>query len=91
MRDYKPLTGGGRPETAENEDGSDQLIFYYNREKRLAKAPENVRSWYEKGQQIPKKKRFGLITCLFDTRPKAFLFISIVAFCLAVLLKTYFL
>ncbi|GHU40523.1 hypothetical protein FACS1894190_07510 [Spirochaetia bacterium] len=62
------------------------LVFYYSREERLAKASQRVRDF-----NAPiKKPRFGLFTSLVDTKPKAMTFISIVAMSLILYLVTTF-
>jgi hypothetical protein len=63
------------------------LHFYYNREERLAKASARVRALYE---DAPKKK-FSPFSSLTDSKPKAFMFVSIIVMCILVLLKTYLL
>jgi hypothetical protein len=54
------------------EKEGDDIAFYYSRDRRLAKAPESVRSLY---RDEPKKK--GFIRSLTATRPLAILFGSI--------------
>ncbi|AEF84141.1 hypothetical protein TREPR_2350 [Treponema primitia ZAS-2] len=54
--------------------GDDQeLVFYYNRERRLEKASAAVRALNEPGPPV----KGGLIRSLTSTKPHAFLFISI--------------
>jgi hypothetical protein len=60
----------------------EQLVFYYNREERLAKAPQVVRDLYKK-EEAP--RRFGLFRSLVSTRPRAMMFGSIVMICAAIL------
>ncbi|MCL2066671.1 MAG: hypothetical protein FWG99_04320 [Treponema sp.] len=61
------------------EDG--ELHFYYDREKRLAKAPRAVKDLYIE----PKRRRFGLLGSLVSTKSKAFLFITIVLLCVMII------
>jgi len=53
------------------------LTFYYNRERRLAKASKDVQDLYKE----KKPNRFGLITVLISDRPKKILFFSIIIIC----------
>ena len=71
----------------ETKAASNELVFYYSREKRLAKAPPEVRALYEKQPQ----RRFGMFRSLTDTKPKALLFTTIVVMCLMILFMTYLL
>ncbi|GMO33635.1 MAG: hypothetical protein Ta2F_09550 [Termitinemataceae bacterium] len=64
---------------------SNDLHFYYSREKRLAKAPQSVRDLYKP----LKPKRFGFFSSLVDTKPKAMMFIGIVILSITILLYTY--
>ncbi|MCL2210671.1 MAG: hypothetical protein FWB95_01980 [Treponema sp.] len=57
------------------------LTFYYNRERRLANAPESVRDMYKE----QKKTRFGLFSVLVADKPRTFLFAMIVLLCVAIL------
>jgi hypothetical protein len=61
----------------EKKSGEDGLVFYYSRERRLAKAPPKVQALYE---EAPKKK-FGFFRTLTATRPLAMLFASIIILC----------
>ncbi|MDR2602388.1 MAG: hypothetical protein LBC53_08075 [Spirochaetaceae bacterium] len=61
------------------------LVFYYSRARRLAKAPPQVRALYE--NQPP--KRFNIFRSLVDSKPKAFLFTAIIIMCLVILFMTY--
>jgi hypothetical protein len=64
----------------------DEIVFHYNRERRLEKAPQSVRDLYNK--QPPPKG--GLIRPLINTRPKLIMFASIVLMCAAILLVSIF-
>ena len=58
----------------------DELVFHYNRERRLEKAPQAVRDLY-----IEKpRRRFAIFRSLTDSRPKAILFLSIVVICIMI-------
>ena len=56
----------------------ERVVRHYNREERLAKAPQSVRDLYSTKPQ----RRFGIFRSLVDTKPKAMMFISIVVLCL---------
>ena len=62
----------------------DELSFYYSRERRLAKAPKQVRELY-----TGKPLRFSLLRPLIGSRPRAMLFFSILVLCAAILLLSY--
>lgn len=63
-------------------NNEENLVFYYNRERRLEKAPQSVKDIYTE----PKKSgRFGLFTSLVADRPRAFLFCSIVVLCAVII------
>jgi hypothetical protein len=64
----------------------EELVFYYSRAERLAKAPPSVQSLYAEG---PKKKT-GFFRSLTATRPLAMLFTSIVFLCAAILVLSIF-
>jgi len=53
------------------------LIFHYSRERRLAKAPENVQNLYNE----QKKTVFGLFGVLVADRPRRILFFMIIFLC----------
>ncbi|MCL2138951.1 MAG: hypothetical protein FWH41_05410 [Treponema sp.] len=55
----------------------DGIIYYYDRERRLSKASQSVRDLYK--EEPP--RRFNLLRPLMNSRPKAFMFISIVVIC----------
>jgi len=63
-----PDTAGSTPEG---------LVFHYNRERRLAKAPESVQDIYKE----EKKSRFGLFSALVADRPRRMLFFMVVLLC----------
>jgi hypothetical protein len=72
-------SSGGKPsrpnperELTEKRPGEDEMVFYYSREKRLAKAPQRVRDFYE--TSTPK---FNLLRPLIATKPLAMLFATV--------------
>jgi hypothetical protein len=82
-------TGGGgkrpnakyklsKPDNAEN--AKEELTFYYNREHRLAKAPEYVQDLYKK----KRPNRFGFFGVLVADRPRKILFFSIIIICVMI-------
>jgi hypothetical protein len=56
----------------------EELVFYYNREHRLAKAPQSVRDLYT----AQKKPRFNLLRPLVADKPRAILFFTILIICI---------
>jgi hypothetical protein len=86
MREIKRPHGAVESRPVNEKDARrEELVFYYSREERLAKAPPEVRALYE--NQPPRKT--GLLSSLTDTKPKALLFTSIVVMCLLILFMTY--
>jgi len=67
-----------KPDGAPSAD--EGLIFYYNREKRLANAPKEVQDLYKE----QKKNRFGFLGSLVADKPRRMLFIIIILLCLAI-------
>jgi len=61
----------------------ENLVFHYNREHRLAKAPQAVRDMYNKPQQ---PYRFNLLKPLISTKPLAMMFGSIIIACILILI-----
>ena len=57
------------------------LHFYYNRQRRLAKAPQAVQDLYKE----QKKTRFGLFGVLVADRPRRMLFVSIILLCVLII------
>jgi len=70
----------------ENMD-EDDIVYHYDRESRLEKAPKAVRELYNE-QPVP--KRTNLLRPLINTRPKSMMFASIVIMCLAILIMSIF-
>jgi len=70
------------PDKPDNYQG---LPFYYNRERRLEKAPENIRSLYDN-----KPIRSGLLYSLTGDRPRRFLFLMIILLFLTILMLSLF-
>jgi hypothetical protein len=60
----------------------DDVVFHYNREHRLAKAPQAVRDLYK---EQPPQKGFSLFRPLLSSKPKTLMFVSIVILCLVIL------
>jgi hypothetical protein len=58
----------------------ENLNFYYNRQRRLDKAPQSVRDLYEK----PRPK-FSLIRPLVGDKPRAVVFFTIIILCVLIL------
>lgn len=63
-------------------NNEENLVFYYNRERRLEKAPQSVKDMYAEPN---KKGRFGLFSSLVADRPRAFLFCTIVVLCAVII------
>jgi hypothetical protein len=57
-----------------NVNGKEELTFYYNRERRLEKAPQSVKDLYDENKR---KSRSGLIKVLVADKPRAFVFFTI--------------
>jgi len=70
------------PLSGQNVD-ENNLVFHYNRERRLAKAPQAVRDMYN-NQRLP--YRFNLLKPLVSTRPLAIMFGSIIIACILILI-----
>jgi hypothetical protein len=62
--------------------GEEGLTFYYNREKRLAKAPQSVKDLYKEN----KNNRFNLLRPLIADKPRATVFFTIILLCAAIFL-----
>ncbi|MCL2276357.1 MAG: hypothetical protein FWC21_00520 [Treponema sp.] len=60
----------------------ENITFYYNREKRLANAPKEVKDLYSD----QKKSRFGLLGSLVADRPRKILFFMILLLCILIFL-----
>jgi len=58
------------------------LVFYYNCDRRLEKAPQAVRDLYAEKKQ----SRFSLIGPLIADKPRAFIFSSIIILCVFIIL-----
>jgi len=58
----------------ENVNVDGELTFYYNRERRLEKAPQAVRDLYDENKKI---NRSGLIKVLVADKPRAMVFFTI--------------
>ncbi|MCR4741328.1 MAG: hypothetical protein K5866_00440 [Treponema sp.] len=65
-------------------DGEQPLHFYYNREERIARAPENVKAYY-RGEMKPVRG----FKVLF-TKQNKYIFLSLIFFCASVLIYNGF-
>jgi hypothetical protein len=63
-----------------------EIVYHYNRERRLEKAPQSVRDLYKEHP----RRRFGFLHTLIDSKPKAMLFGTIVVICLMMFLLSTF-
>jgi hypothetical protein len=70
----------------EKKPGGEELVFYYSREERLARAPKQVQDLY---REAPKKSP-GFFRSLTATRPLAMIFISIMIFCAFIMAVSIF-
>ena len=59
----------------------EDLVFYYNREHRLAKAPQSVKDLYT----AQKPPRFNLLRPLVADKPRAILFFTILIICIFII------
>jgi len=57
---------------------NEELVFHYNRERRLEKAPQSVKDLYAVKK---KQSRFNLLRPLIADKPRAMLFITILVLC----------
>ena len=67
----------------------EELVFYYNREHRLAKAPKHVRELYEE----KKPNRFGwlgFVGILVADTPRKIMFFTIILMCVLIWLFSFF-
>jgi hypothetical protein len=64
----------------------EEVVFYYSRAARLAKASKPVQALYEE----PPKKKFRFFHTLTATRPLAMLFSSIMILCAAIVMISFF-
>ena len=67
----------------------EELVFYYNRERRLAKAPKHVRELYEE----KKPNRFGwlgFLGILVADTPRKIMFFTIILMCVLIWLFSFF-
>jgi len=56
----------------------ENLVFYYNRERRLEKAPQAVKDLYDEKKKIT---RFNLLRPLIADKPRATIFFTIIMIC----------
>ena len=70
-----------------NQVDEENLTFYYNRERRLAKAPQSVKDLYKEDK---KHSRFNLLRPLVADKPRAMLFFSIIIISAVICMVTLF-
>jgi len=63
-----------------------EIVNYYNRERRLEKAPQAVRDMYVEQP----RRRLGLFYSLLGTKPNAMLFGTIILLCVLMLMLSFF-
>jgi hypothetical protein len=63
-----------------------EVVYHYNRERRLEKSTQAVRDLYTE----PPRRRFGFLHALTGSRPNAMLFGTIVFLCALMLIFSYF-
>ena len=61
-------------------DENEELHFYYDRERRLEKAPQSVKELYKKKDNT----RFSLLRPLVADKPRKMLFFSIIVLCIMI-------
>jgi len=62
---------------------NEELVFYYNRERRLEKAPQIVKDLY--ANPVKKQNRLNLLRPLIADKPRAMLFVTILVLCAVIL------
>jgi len=65
---------------------SEEIVYHYNRERRLEKSTQAVRDLYTE----PPRRRFGFLLALTGTKPNAMLFGTIIFLCALMLIFSYF-
>jgi hypothetical protein len=68
-----------------NKAAEENLVFYYNRERRLEKAPQAVKDLYNKDKN---NRRFSLLGPLIADKPRATVFFTIILICVAIVIVT---
>jgi hypothetical protein len=68
-----------------NKAAEENLVFYYNRERRLEKAPQAVKDLYNKDKT---NRRFSLLGPLVADKPRATVFFTIILVCVAIVIVT---
>jgi len=68
-----------------NKAAEENLVFYYNRERRLEKAPQAVKDLYNKDKT---NRRFSLLGPLIADKPRATVFFTIILMCVAIVIVT---
>jgi hypothetical protein len=82
----KPRRPNAKYNLSKQTTSGEELKFYYNRERRLKKAPQAVRDLYAE----TKPRRFSLLRPLIGSKPRAMLFFSILILCAAILALSIF-
>jgi hypothetical protein len=68
-----------------NKAAEENLVFYYNRERRLEKSPQAVKDLYNKKNT---GSRFNLLGPLIADKPRATVFFTIILVCVAIVIVT---
>jgi len=68
-----------------NKAAEENLVFYYNRERRLEKAPQAVKDLYNKDKP---EGRFNLLRPLIADKPRATVFFTIILVCVMTVIVT---
>jgi len=68
-----------------NKAAEENLVFYYNRERRLEKAPQAVKDLYNKDKP---EGRFNLLRPLVADKPRAMVFFTIILVCVMIVIVT---
>jgi hypothetical protein len=68
-----------------NKAAEENIVFYYNRERRLEKAPQAVKDLYNKDKT---NRRFSLLGPLVADKPRATVFFTIILVCVAIVIVT---
>jgi hypothetical protein len=63
-----------------------EIVYHYNRERRLEKAPQSVRDLYK----VKPRRRPGFLNSFIDTKPKTMLFGTIIVICLMIFVLSKF-
>jgi hypothetical protein len=69
-----------------NKAAEENLVFYYNRERRLEKAPQAVKDLYNNKEKTG--SRFNLLKPLIADKPRAMVFFTILLVCVMIVIVT---